>query len=98
MRHLMSPLDFTVDELSVLMDLAELLVGHIRGALGHVNVVLSAMMGGLSGSCAADAAQEDVLAQAKAEQKVADAINGMTIVKEIYIKGRLVNIVVKPQK
>ncbi len=46
---------------------------------------------------AADAAQEDVLAQAKAEQKVADAINGMTIVKEIYIKGRLVNIVVKPQ-
>ena len=47
---------------------------------------------------AADAAQEDVLAQAKAEQKVADAINGMTIVKEIYIKGRLVNIVVKPQK
>ncbi len=47
---------------------------------------------------AADAAQEDVLAQAKAEAKVADAINGMTIVKEIYIKGRLVNIVVKPQK
>ncbi|HBE15763.1 MAG TPA: leucine--tRNA ligase [Ruminococcaceae bacterium] len=47
---------------------------------------------------AADAAQEDVLAQAKAEQKVADAINGMAIVKEIYIKGRLVNIVVKPQK
>ena len=47
---------------------------------------------------AVDAAQEDVLAQAKAEQKVADAINGMTIVKEIYIKGRLVNIVVKPQK
>ena len=42
----------------VLMDLAELLVGHIRGALGHVNVVLSAMMGGLSGSCAADAAQD----------------------------------------
>lgn len=47
---------------------------------------------------AADAAQEDVLAQAKAEQKVADAIDGMTVVKEIYIKGRLVNIVVKPQK
>ena len=47
---------------------------------------------------AADAAQEDVLAQAKAEAKVAEAINGMTIVKEIYIKGRLVNIVVKPQK
>ncbi|MDE7046637.1 MAG: TRAP transporter large permease subunit, partial [Lachnospiraceae bacterium] len=26
--------------------------------LGHVNILLSAMMGGLSGSCAADAAQE----------------------------------------
>ena len=44
---------------------------------------------------AADAAQEDVLAQAKAEPKVAEAINSMTVVKEIYIKGRLVNIVVK---
>ncbi len=42
----------------VLMELAELLVGHIRGSLGHVNVILSAMMGGLSGSCAADAAQD----------------------------------------
>ena len=47
---------------------------------------------------AADAAQEDVLAQAKAEAKVAEAIASGTIVKEIYIKGRLVNIVVKPQK
>ena len=44
---------------------------------------------------AADAAQEDVLAQAKAEPKVKEAIDGMTVVKEIYIKGRLVNIVVK---
>lgn len=42
----------------VLMGLAEMLVGHIRGSLGHVNVILSAMMGGLSGSCAADAAQD----------------------------------------
>ena len=47
-------------------------------------------------TAAADAAQDEVLAAAKAEPKVAEAINGMNIVKEIYIKGRLVNIVVKP--
>lgn len=41
-----------------LMDLADLLVGHIPGGLGHVNVLLSTMMGGLSGSASADAAQE----------------------------------------
>ena len=44
----------------------------------------------------ASADQADVLAQAKAEPKVAAAIAGMTIVKELYVKGRLVNIVVKP--
>ena len=44
---------------------------------------------------AADAAQDAVLALAKAEAKVAEALAGMTVVKEIYIKGRLVNIVVK---
>jgi len=41
-----------------LLNLCDLLVGHIRGGLGHVNILLSAMMGGLSGSCAADAAQD----------------------------------------
>ena len=41
-----------------LMDLCDCLVGHMRGGLGHVNILLSAMMGGISGSCAADAAQE----------------------------------------
>ena len=44
-----------------LMDLAECLVGHIAGGLGHVNIVLSAMMGGLSGSANADAALETKL-------------------------------------
>ena len=44
---------------------------------------------------AADAEQDEVLALAKAEPKVAEAISGMTVVKEIYIKGRLVNIVVR---
>ncbi len=43
-----------------------------------------------------DAAQDDVLALAKADDNVAKAIDGMNIVKEIYVKGRIVNIVVKP--
>lgn len=41
-----------------LMKLAELLVGHMRGGMGQVNVVLSALMGGLSGSANADAAMQ----------------------------------------
>ena len=44
---------------------------------------------------AVDADQNTVLAAAKAEQKVADELFGGNIVKEIYIKGKLVNIVVK---
>ena len=43
----------------------------------------------------ADASQDEVLAMAKSEPKVAEAVEGKNIVKEIYIKGRLVNIVVK---
>jgi tripartite ATP-independent transporter DctM subunit len=38
-----------------LMDVADVLVGHLVGGLGHVNVLLSCMNGGLTGSCAADA-------------------------------------------
>ncbi len=45
---------------------------------------------------AAEATQEEALAAAKALDKIAEAISGMTIVKELYVKGRLVNIVVKP--
>ncbi|MBQ2974774.1 MAG: leucine--tRNA ligase [Clostridia bacterium] len=45
---------------------------------------------------AAEATQEEAIAAAKALDKIAEAINGMTIVKELYVKGRLVNIVVRP--
>ena len=45
---------------------------------------------------AADADQADVIALAKAEPKVQESIAGMNIVKEIYVRGKLVNIVVKP--
>lgn len=39
-----------------LLDLADAIVGHLAGGLGHVNVLMSVMMGGISGSAAADAA------------------------------------------
>ena len=32
------------------MDFSDVLVGHTRGGLAQVNVLLSAMMGGISGS------------------------------------------------
>ena len=41
-----------------LMDFADVLVGHMTGGLAQVNVVLSCLMGGISGSSAADAALE----------------------------------------
>ncbi len=43
----------------------------------------------------ADAGQDEVLAIAKADEKVLSAVEGKSIVKEIYVKGKLVNIVVK---
>lgn len=39
-----------------LLRLAQSLVGHLRGGLGHANVVSSAMFAGISGSALADAA------------------------------------------
>lgn len=41
-----------------LMTLANLIIGHVRGGMAQVNVLLSAMMGGLSGSANADAAMQ----------------------------------------
>ena len=43
---------------SRLLDLADGLVGHLTGGLGHVNILLSVLMGGVSGSAAADASME----------------------------------------
>ncbi len=42
-----------------------------------------------------DISDADAIALAKQDEKVAEAIAGKTVVKEFYIKGRLVNIVVK---
>ena len=46
-------------------------------------------------SAKAEAINAERIATAKAEAGVASAIDGKSIVKEIYVKGRLVNIVVK---
>ena len=43
----------------------------------------------------ADISSEDVIALAKEDEKIKEATEGKTIVKELYVKGRLVNIVVK---
>ena len=40
----------------------------------------------------------DAIALAKQEEKIKAAIENMQIVKEIYVKGKLVNLVAKPQK
>lgn len=43
---------------------------------------------------AADAAEADILAAAKADPKVAEHLAGKAIKREVYVKGRLVNLVV----
>jgi len=54
---------------SRLMSLAEALVGHLTGGLGHVNVLLSTLMGGISGSGAADCAMEAKLLVPEMEKR-----------------------------
>ena len=44
---------------------------------------------------AADIQKDDTIALAKAEDRIAAEINGKNVVKEIYVPGKLVNIVVK---
>ena len=43
-----------------------------------------------------NAEQAEAISLAKEDEKVKEAISSMNIVKEIYVKGKLVNIVVKP--
>jgi leucyl-tRNA synthetase len=45
-------------------------------------------------SVSADAAT--VLTAAKADEKIAPALEGMQLVKELYVPGKLVNLVVRP--
>ncbi len=46
-------------------------------------------------SVAADIQKDDAIALAKAEDRIAAEISGKNVVKEIYVPGKLVNIVVK---
>ena len=43
---------------SKLMQMADVLTGHMTGGLAQVNIVLSTLMGGISGSANADAAMQ----------------------------------------
>ncbi len=45
---------------------------------------------------AADADDDEVIAAAKADPKVAKALEGMNVIKSIVVKGRLVNLIAKP--
>ena len=47
-------------------------------------------------SVPADITAADALALAKADERVAPMLEGMQIVKELYVPGKFVNIVVKP--
>mgnify|MGYP001585688207 CR=1 FL=1 len=55
---------FVMNRIGVTEDIvavSDMLVGRIRGGLGHVNVVSSMLMGGVSGSSTADVAGEGVI-------------------------------------
>lgn len=52
-----------------MLDFADAIVGHLVGGLGHVNVLLSCLMGGISGSAAADAAMECKILVPEMERK-----------------------------
>jgi leucyl-tRNA synthetase len=72
----------TFDEAKTADDTVEMVV-QINGKLkGKINV-------------AKDTDKDAVLALAKADEKVAEAISGKTIVKEIVVPNKIVNIVVK---
>jgi tripartite ATP-independent transporter DctM subunit len=63
-----------------LIRLSTLLTGHIRGGLAQVSVVLSTLMGGVSGSATADAAMESRLL-------------GIGMVKKGYSKGYTASVI-----
>jgi len=54
---------------SKLMSMAEVLTGHMSGGLAQVNVVLSTLMGGVSGSANADAAMQSKMLVPEMEKR-----------------------------
>ena len=43
----------------------------------------------------AEISSDDAIAAAKADEKIAAEIEGKNVIKQLYVKGRLVNLVVK---
>jgi len=69
-------------------------------ALARDELVIAVQVGGkLRGEVTvpADAGKEEVLAAAKANANVRRHLEGMSVVREIVVPGKLVNLVVKPQ-
>ncbi len=54
---------------SKLMKMAEVLTGHMTGGMAQVNIVLSTMMGGVSGSANADAAMQSKILVPEMEKR-----------------------------
>ena len=54
---------------SKLMEMADVLTGHMSGGLAQVNVVLSTLMGGVSGSANADAAMQSKILVPEMEKR-----------------------------
>lgn len=52
-----------------MMDFAEVLTGHMKGGLAQVNVVLSMLMGGCSGSANADCAMQSKMLVPEMEKR-----------------------------
>ena len=74
-----------------MVDVAKvILFGKTMGIVAQVNGKIRAKL-----MVATTATSEEVIALAKADEKVAAEVEGKTVVKELYVPGRLVNIVVK---
>ena len=73
-------------------------VEYDESKLSDSNIEIAVQINGkLKGTVtvAVDASNEDAIAAAKANDKIAAELAGKQIVKEIYVKGRLVNIVAR---
>ena len=67
----------------------QLIIDEIKGKLENAQAAVIIDYMGIT------VEQADAIAMAKSDEKIAAEIAGKTIVKELYVKGRLVNIVVK---
>lgn len=71
-----------------LLGFANALVGHLRGGLGHVNILVSMLFAGISGSALADAAGPSAIVmrmmrEAGYDKNYAGALSAATATKEV---------------